>query len=270
VILNYAALSFAVVIAVWGAERIALRLETLPAATLNALEVDARDRFRELNSAVGPLFASAVTAIAFGVTAFVEDGVTSALLRGATWFLLGIALWSFLWVYASLCLGLDRLGREPLRSVAAVADSTLGLRPLGGVAFTGLWMLLAWLVPLLLTGLPDLVGVSIGVLVLSGALAAFLLSLVRLHRRMVEVKECELAVARKLYAEAYEPVRTARTLDALERQHSLLSAADALDKRAHAIHEWPIDEGIVARVITISTSVMAITAARLILDPFGL
>jgi hypothetical protein len=270
VILNYAALSSAIAIVLWGAARIARRLETLPAATLNVLDIDTSDRFRDVNSVAGPLVGAAATAIAFGVTALVEDGVTSALLRGATWFPVGVALWSFLWTYASLCLGLDRLGRERIRSAAAVGDSTLGLRPLGGVAFTGLWMLLAWLVPLLLTGLPDIVGVVIGVVVLGGALAAFLLSLLRLHRRMVEVKESELAAARELYAEAYEPVRTAPTLEALERQHTLLSAADSLDKRAHAIHEWPIDEGIVARVITISTSVMAITVARLILDPLGL
>jgi hypothetical protein len=270
VVLNYAALSLAIALALWGAERIAVRLETLPAETTTAFDGDASDRFRELNSVSGPLVASAVTAIAFGLTAFFEDGFASALLRGATWFLLGIALWSFLWTYASLCLGLDRLGREPLRSPAVSGDSTLGLRPLGGVAFTGLWMLLAWLVPLVVTGLPDIVGVAIGVAVLSGSLAAFFLSLLRLHRRMVEVKESELAAARELYAEAYEPVRAAPTLETLERQQPFLGAVDALEKRAHAIHEWPIDEGIVARVITISTSVMAITAARLILDPLGL
>jgi hypothetical protein len=121
-----------------------------------------------------------------------------------------------------------------------------------------------------LTGLPDVVGVAIGVVVLIAAVAAFFLSLFRLHRRMVEVKEGELAIARELYAEAYEPVRTAPTPQTLERQHPFLSAADALEKRADAIHEWPIDEGIVARVITISTSVVGITVARLILDPLGL
>jgi hypothetical protein len=42
------------------------------------------------------------------------------------------------------------------------------------------------------------------------------------------------------------------------------------EKRAEAIHEWPIDEGTVARVITIVTSVIAVIIARLILDPFGL
>jgi hypothetical protein len=87
---------------------------------------------------------------------------------------------------------------------------------------------------------------------------------------MVEVKASEIAIARELYAEAYEPVQTARTLEALEQQRGLLGAADALEKRAHAIHEWPIDEGTLARVITVATSVVAITVARLILDPLGL
>jgi hypothetical protein len=134
----------------------------------------------------------------------------------------------------------------------------------------GLWMLMIWLVPVLLTGLPDVVGVDIGMLVLGGGLGAFFLFLFRLHRHMVEVKASELAIARDLYAQAYEPVRTAPTLAALERQRSLLGATDALEKRAQAIHDWPIDEGTFARVLTITTSVIAMSVARLILDPFGL
>jgi hypothetical protein len=43
-----------------------------------------------------------------------------------------------------------------------------------------------------------------------------------------------------------------------------------LEKRAKAIHDWPIDEGTVARVLTIATSAVAITIGRLILGPFGL
>jgi hypothetical protein len=270
VLLNYATLSFAIVITLWGTERIARRVETLRTTTANVLEGGRREPFREMNSAAGPVVASAATAIAFTLTALVGDGWTSALLRGATWCVLGIALWTFLWTYASLQLGLDRLGRERLAPDAGPIDRTLGLRPLGGVAFMGLWMLLAWLVPLVLTGLPDVVGVSIGVFVLVGALAAFFLSLLRLHRQMVQVKARELTLARELYTEAYEPLRTARTLEALERQHALLGAADALEKRADAIHEWPIDEATVAWVITITTSVIAVAIARLILSPLGL
>ena len=53
-------------------------------------------------------------------------------------------------------------------------------------------------------------------------------------------------------------------MEALDRQRGVLAAADALEKRAHAIHQWPIDEGLLARVITIATSVVAITIGRLI------
>jgi hypothetical protein len=35
-------------------------------------------------------------------------------------------------------------------------------------------------------------------------------------------------------------------------------------------HEWPIDDGTLARVLTIATGVVAMTVARLILDPLGL
>jgi hypothetical protein len=134
----------------------------------------------------------------------------------------------------------------------------------------GLWMLLAWLVPVVLTGLPDVVGVVIGALVLFGALGAFFISLWRLHRQMVAVKDEELAVARELYGEAYEPVRAARTLETLDQQRQLLSAADALEKRAEAIHEWPVDQRTWAWVIALATSVVAITVGRLVVGALGL
>lgn len=146
----------------------------------------------------------------------------------------------------------------------------LGLRPVGDVAFLGLWLLLAWLVPVVWTGIPDTVGFVIGIMVLVSALAVFFLSLLRLHHQMVEVKDGELDVARELYAQAYEPVRTEPTLDVLAQQQNLLSAADALEKRARGIQGWPVDEATLARIATIVTSVVAVTIARLLLDPFGL
>jgi hypothetical protein len=87
------------------------------------------------------------------------------------------------------------------------------------------------------------VGVAVGLIVIAAGLAAFFFSMLRLHRQMAAVKASELAIARGLYARAYAPVRSEPTLEALESQRSLLSAADALEKRARDIHEWPIDEG---------------------------
>jgi hypothetical protein len=260
----------AVVIALWGTERIARRLEALRTPIAEVLEGGSKEPFRELSSVAGPLLLSAAGSVAFGISALVRDGWTPALLRAATWFVLGVALWTFLWTYGSLQLGLNRLGRERLAADAIRVDPGLGLTPLGGVAFMGLWMLLAAFVPVVLTGLPDVVGFALGMSVLGAGLAAFFLSLFGLHRQMIAVKANELATARELYAQAYEPLRSVPTLEVLDQQHTLLGAADALEKRANAIHDWPIDEGRWARVATIATSVVAVTIGRLILDPLGL
>jgi hypothetical protein len=182
----------------------------------------------------------------------------------------GIAVWTFVWLYVALQLGFNRLGRERLLPDAAPADPSLGMRPFGALAGMALWMLLVWLVPLLVTGLPDVVGVAIGVAALAGALAAFCYSLFRLHRQMVSVKDRELATARAFYAEAYEPVRTEPTLAALDRQRGLLGGADALEKRAEAIHEWPVDQRTLAVVFGITTSVIAVLIARVIGGLLGL
>ena len=48
-------------------------------------------------------------AVAFGVTALVEDGLLAAILRGTTWLIVGAALWTFVWTYVSLQVGLYRL-----------------------------------------------------------------------------------------------------------------------------------------------------------------
>jgi hypothetical protein len=270
VVLNYAALSLAVVVTLWGATRIARRSESLQEETADVLEAKVRDPFRAMGSVVGPLVLAVATAIAFGVSAFVHDGWAAALLRGGTWLLLGIAFLTFLWTYACLQLGLDKLGDGHLRRDTALIDPSLGLRPLGSAAFMGLWMLLIWLVPVVLTGLPDVVGFVIGVVVLVAGLGAFFFSLWGLHRQMTAVKEGQVGIARELYAEAYEPVRIERTLDALERQRSLIGAAEALEKRALSIHDWPVDQGTWAWVIGIATSVFALTLGRIILKPLGI
>ncbi|HEX2462668.1 MAG TPA: hypothetical protein VHJ58_21185 [Vicinamibacterales bacterium] len=183
VILNYAAISFAVVMSLWGTGRIARQLETLLA---NAGELSSLRHFRGMDSAAGPLLLSVAAAIAFGLPAYFRDGGVAGLLRGGTWFVLGIALFTFLWTYGSLLFGLNRLGRERLITEAMHVDPGLGLEPLGAIASTGLWMLLAWLVPVFLTGLPDVVGAVTGTVVLIVVLATFFLSLLRLHWQMVE------------------------------------------------------------------------------------
>jgi hypothetical protein len=140
----------------------------------------------------------------------------------------------------------------------------------GRLAFTGFWTFVAMLAPVLFVSGPDRFGLSIGLLVLLAGVAVFFLSLRRLNRQMVAAKERELSWARDLFARAFEPVRAEETLEALQRQSGLLSAAEALEKRAERIQEWPFDEGMFARVVAISSTVAAAIVARLLLSPFGL
>lgn len=270
VLLNYSAISLGVAVSLWGANVLAHRLETLQVGASEVLVGEESAPFRGVNRVAGPVVAAVVTAVALGGTALVDEGWAQALVRGVTWFVLGVALFSFVWTYGSVLLGLDRLGRARLQPNALHVDPGLGLQPLGGVASTGLWMLLVWLVPVVLTGLPDLLGAVIGLLVLAAALATFFLSMLGLHRQMAAVKRRELSLARELYARAYAPVHTSPTLDVLERQRNLLAAADALEQRARSIHEWPVPERTPTLVITVVTSVVAMTIGRLILDPLGL
>ena len=270
VALNYAALSLAMVVTLWGSRKIARRLERLEGELAEVLPSDAPTSFREVNGVAPPLAGAVALALAFGVSTLIDAGLAPALLRAVTWLALGVAMCTFLWTFAGLQFGLDRLGRTRLDLHRASVAPDLGLRPVGDVAFLGLWLLLAWMVPMIWTGIPDAVGFVIGILVLVAALAVFFLSLWRLHRRMVEVRDSELAVARRLYAQAYQPVRDEPTLRSLGEQQSLLGAADALEKRARGIQAWPMDEPTMARIATIVTSVVAVTIARLLLDPLGL
>jgi hypothetical protein len=110
VVLNYAALSLAIVVALWGAARVARRLELLRATTPDLFAHAPADLFRAIGDRVGPVAAAGATAIALGL-AVAGEGAAATLLRGTTWFLVGVPLWTYVWTYASLQLGLFRLGR---------------------------------------------------------------------------------------------------------------------------------------------------------------
>jgi hypothetical protein len=191
-------------------------------------------------------------------------------IRAVTWVIIGIPLWTAVWVYLRLQRGFDRLGRGHLTLLGYRGDRSLGLRPVGRLAFTGFWMLIGSVGPMVLTNASDLPGVILGVAVLAVGVGLFFLSLRRLNRRMVAVKQRELTLARDLYMQAYETVRDQPTLEVLQGQVGLLNAAEALEKRAERIQEWPFDEATFARVVTIASSAGATIIARFLLDPIGL
>jgi hypothetical protein len=272
-VLNRAAVSFAVVLSLWGAARIAAELRTLPGVLARVVEQDQPDveqLFRSIDSIMGPLLLVVAVGVVLPLDEAAAGDPVGALIQAATWLIIGVPLCTAFWVYAALQLGLNRLGRGHLTLQAYHGDRSLGLLPVGRLAFTGFWMLFGTVAPIVLTGHSDLPTAVVGITVLATAVGLFFLSLRRVHRQMVAVKQRELDWALDLYTRAHDRVRDQPTLDVLQENASLLKAAEDLEKRAERIQEWPFDEPTFARVVTIASSVTAAIIARIILDPVGL
>lgn len=233
-------------------------------------ERDVAKLFRGLDNIIVPLLLTAMTVVILPIDEMLRGEPDAALIQALTWVFVGIPLWTAVWVYLVLQRGLNRLGRGHLTLQAYRGDRSLGLRPVGKLAFTGFWTLFGTVGPLVLTGFADVPGLVLGIVVLVLGLALFFLSLRRLNRQMLAVKQRELDRARDLYMQAYQQGRDEPTLEMLERHVPLLNAAEALEKRAEHIQEWPFDEATLARVVTIASSVAAVIIARLILVPIGL
>jgi hypothetical protein len=272
-VLNRTAVTFAVLLSLWGTARITDELQGLGPVLAKVVEQDEPDverLFRAVDSTLGPLLLTATTMVVLPLDEAVGGEPAAALIQAVTWLVIGIPLWTAIWVYLTLQIGLNRLGRGHFTLQPYRGDRSLGLRPVGSLAFTGFWMLLGTVGPLVLTNLSDIPGVIMGISVLVTGVGLFFLSLRRLNRQMVAVKQRELERARDFYRQVYQPVRDQPTLDVLQRQASLLSAAEALEKRAERIQEWPFDEAIFAKVVTIASGVAAAIISSLILNPVGL
>jgi hypothetical protein len=184
----------------------------------------------------------------------------------AAWLPAEVALWFF----GALLVGLYRLGRTPLRLSHFEEDRSLGLRPLGSIAFTSFVVMTAAMLPLTATQWRDLRGAITGLVFLLGFVALFFASLYGLHRQMVNAKVAALEQTHHLYVAAFQPIRAQWSLERVAEQSARLTAAEAIERRAGAIQEWPLDEGLLARLAAVVTSVIGVILARLILSRFGL
>ena len=272
-ILNRAAVTVALLLSLWGAARITDELRGLQPALTKAVvqdEPDVRRLFLGIDDRLVPLLLTALVGVLLPLDEALRGNQAAALIQGVTWLVIGIPLSTAVWVYLILQIGLNRLGRGQLTLQPYSGDRSLGLRPVGKLAFTGFWMLFGVVGPVVVTGFSDIPAAVVGITVLVVGVGLFFLSLRRLNRQMTAVKQRELERARDLYMQAYQQVRDSPTLEGLQQQVGLLSAAEALEKRAERIQEWPFDEATFARVVTIASSVAAVIIARLILDPVGL
>lgn len=270
---NRVAVSFAILLALWGATRISDELVRLRPALVEVVEEElpvVERLFRGVDSVAAPLLLTVTVGVLLPLDEATNGEMVAAAVQGVTWLVIGIPLATAVWVYAALQLGLHRLGRGQLTLVEYRGDRTLGLQAIGSLAFTGFWMLLGALTPIALTSAEDRPAVLVTTAVLLASITLFFLSLRGLHRQMAAIKHTELDRARALYQQAYQPLQQQPTLERLQQQVAALNAAEALEKRAERIQAWPFDEGTFARTVTIASSAVATIIARMLLAPTGL
>ncbi len=270
-VLNRAAVTLAVVLSLWGVHKIADELQWLRPRLGGVVgDADVVKLFRGMGKIAGPIAIVAAVGIALPLDELARGESVAALVQAGTWLFIGVPLSTAVWVYVALQVGLVRLGRAQIRLQGYRGDRSLGLRPVGRLAFTGFWMLFGSVLPLVLTGSSDVPVALAGMSVLVAAVGLFFFSLRDLHRQMVRVRQREVDRALALYHEAYRHVQTEPTLTVLQEQAGVLGAAEALERRAERIQAWPFDEATFARVLTIVTSATATILARLLLAPTGL
>ncbi len=176
---------------------------------------------------------------------------------------------TFVWIYLTILADLDRLGRQPLALDVFPQDRTLGLEKLGSLASTGLGLLLLAAVPVLLAGADEPVTLGISLAIVAITVALFVVSMWRVHLQLVAAKARYVSLARRLYADAYAPIRQEPSVQVLETQATALRAAQSLDERAHTLPTWPIDEGTLRFIAVVITGVVTGLIVRGLFAAFG-
>jgi len=226
--------------------------------------------FRAVGSAWGPLVFMAIVTIPYGGVGFLKAPSLASALLVLAGFIGWLPLLTFGWVAGAVLLGLHRLGGTPLALPAFEVDRSLGLRPFGSLAFTPLAYGAVATPVLFLTGLRDLRDAIVSLGMLLVIVVLLFASLRRLRSQLLTAKASHLAWARSLFQHALDPIRTGDGVAGLRSGALELVAAEAIERRAAAIQEWPFDEGILRGIIAIVTSVTTAIVVRLVLSRLGL
>ena len=235
------------------------------AASLQA----SKPTIRGIDNVVGPLMIAAVAVLAESASPMVPSMPAATLVDAVFLVALTVPIATWIWTYGALLVAIDRLGHRSVPLANFPADRGLGLLPIGSVPFNGFWAVAVAALANFTLVAHDLIGYAIGLGVFLFVLVALVVSFWRIHVQMVAAKARYQAEARQLLAEASEPFGRDPSLDSLETQAHRIAAAEAFEKRADAILEWPIDDRIVTRTVLIATGAIAGLIARVVATQLG-
>ena len=264
---------YAILHAIWGASKIARDSSGLE-PRLNDLTSVGQEQspriFQGMGNTIAPVVIALVISLSLVVVTVGMETWWTMLLLLIFNLAIHLPITTLFWTYLMLMFGLNRLGTRHLALESYGGDKSLGLLPVGKLAFTGFWVFAANLAPILLVSLTSFVSLAVGLLIFIVGIIAFFLSLWRVHEQMGRARQRQILEAQSLYEQAYEPLKTAHTLETLEQRSGLLGAAEALERRADAIQTWPFSDALLARIVVIGLSVVTGIIARLVMKPLGL
>ena len=259
-----AVLAYVVILLLWGLARLLRQARDLRPDLMRLTDRQhERDTMPNISSAVAPILLTTALAAANTTVNWISSGPFLALANLPFLALTVLPIMTFVYTYLALLVGLHRLGRHRLALDPFPHDRSLGLAPVGSLAFTGFGLLFAAAIPIILSSSESAVTLLESYAVLGVSVLFFFLSMLRLHRQMSEAKAKNLQQARALYASAYEPLRRSATLETLESQASVLAAAQALEERAASILTWPIGDQLMGIFIFIVAGVASGVIVRL-------
>jgi hypothetical protein len=218
--------------------------------------------FHGIGSTRGPLMLTGGVVVVSTVGGWLRYGPIPPLATLPLLVISVVPIMTFVWAYLAILADLDRLGRQPLVLDSFPQDRTLGLERLGSLASAGLGFLLVAAVPLMLVAANEPITLGLSLAIVAIASAIFVLSMSRLHGQMFAARQRFVADARRLYAEAYAPLRGRASVEALEQQASVLRAAQSLDERAQSLLTWPIAEGTLRFLAVVITGVVTSLIVR--------
>jgi hypothetical protein len=174
------------------------------------------------------------------------------------------------WVVLAVFLSLDRLGRLDLDLDPFSGDPTLGLKPVGRLAFSAFAIVLLAGTPVLLRFTTSALALVINVPLVGLPLAAFAFVLGRVHARMRVARAEGLETARQLTRSVLAPVLEEGSATILSERAMALSAAESLERRVERVKTWPVTGGIVGQTVVIVVSVLTALVTRWVFVLLGL
>jgi hypothetical protein len=170
---------------------------------------------------------------------------------------------TFIWMYVGSIVGLYRLGRKRLRFTPFYEDKHLGMKSLGSISLSLVWVyfLGIGLVFFSFSPLPLLLLLALGGLTVLGVVL-FFLPLYEIHVKMMKEKQ---AAEKALRTRLRQVVETLESSKESTCEITDLLAFQLLEQKVSKISEWPFDTTTLSWLSAIIISVIGAIITRYLL-----